>query len=394
MITRIKTDNILDREVYENDLADGAVTFDKIKGLSGGASGEVLKTDGVGNLFWQAATGTAANLNALTDVDVTTNPPLINDSLAWNGAFWVPQSNAGNVFSLNNLTDVTLIAPKVQNEFLRYDGVKWINDKVSVVYVDGIADVAITGLLGDLSNVNVVGAVTDQRLGFDGTNWRAVDAAEISSIDAFSDVDTTGKIDGDALVYDGGTLTWGAVTISGLGASSRTTIVQNVAAMLAQGLKLGDQTYIRDGATVGEWELYLLHTLPGTVIGEWTKIATMDSAATDARTIAGDIDITTISPVLLGNVSTGSRVTLVSIDVSVAFDSTIGDPAVLTVGTDGSPTTNTELASDSEVDLSEVGTYTIVTDVEYLNAADTDIKAYFTAGDSSVGNARVLVTYV
>lgn len=390
MITRIKTDNILDREVYENDLADGAVTFNKIKGVAGGASGEVLKTDGAGNLFWQLATGSSQNLDSLTDVDVTTVPPLINDSLAWDGAFWVPQSNAGNVFSLNNLTDVTLITPKVQNEFLRYDGVKWVNEKVSAAYVTGLATVGITGLLNSLTDVNVTGATLDQRLGFDGSQWRAVDAATLSTLDAFTDVDTTGKVDGDALVYDGGTLTWGAVTISGLGASSRTTIVQNVAAMLAQGLKVGDQTYIHDGATVGEWELYLLHTLPGSVIGEWTKIATMDSAASDARTIAGDIDVTTISPVLLGNVSTGSRVTLVSIDVSVPFD---GSP-VLTVGTDGSPTTNTELVSDSELDLSVIGTYTIVTDVEYLNAIDTDIKAYFAVGGATVGNARVLVTYV
>jgi len=390
VITRIKTDNILDREVYENDLADGAVTFNKIKGVAGGASGEVLKTDGAGNLFWQLATGSSQNLDSLTDVDVTTVPPLINDSLAWDGAFWVPQSNAGNVFSLNNLTDVTLITPKVQNEFLRYDGVKWVNEKVSAAYVTGLATVGITGLLNSLTDVNVTGATLDQRLGFDGSQWRAVDAATLSTLDAFTDVDTTGKVDGDALVYDGGTLTWGAVTISGLGASSRTTIVQNVAAMLAQGLKVGDQTYIHDGATVGEWELYLLHTLPGSVIGEWTKIATMDSAASDARTIAGDIDVTTISPVLLGNVSTGSRVTLVSIDVSVPFD---GSP-VLTVGTDGSPTTNTELVSDSELDLSVIGTYTIVTDVEYLNAIDTDIKAYFAVGGATVGNARVLVTYV
>ncbi len=393
MITRIKTDNILDQEVREQDLADAAVTFDKINITSGGLAGEVLKTDGAGNLFWQTATGAAQNLSSLTDVDVITSPALIGDALAWDGAFWAPQSSIpGNPqnLTLTNLVDVTLSAPLVQHEVLLFDGVEWVNDKLSVIYVENIQPVAVTGLLDALVDVNVAGAVLDQRLGFDGANWRAVDAATLTSIDAFDDVDTTGKVDGDALVYDGGTLTWGAVTISGLGASNRTTIVQNVAAMLAQSLKVGDQTYIRDGSTVGEWELYLLHTLPGTVIGEWTKLATMDSAATDARTIAGDIDVTTISPVLLGNVSSGSRVTLVSIDVSVAFD---GAP-VLTVGTDGSPATNTELASDAELDLSVIGTYTIVTDVEYLNAADTDIKAYFAVGGATVGNARVLVTYV
>jgi len=382
----------------EQDLADGAVTFDKIQILSGGVAGQVLKTDGVGGMFWQNAAGAAQNLSSLTDVDVTTIPPIIGDSLAWDGAFWIPQSQTTSGIGLNSLTDVTLTAPLLQDEFLRYDGFgNWVNDKVSADKVENIATVALSGLLDDLVNVNVAGATTDQRLGLDsGGVWRAVDAADFGSIDQLTDVDTTGKVDGDALVYDGGTLTWGAVTISGLGASNRTTIVQDIPAMLAQSLKVADQTYILDGATVGEWELYLLHTLPGTVIGEWTKLATMDSAASDARTIAGDIDVTTISPVLLGNVSTGSRVTLVSIDVSVPFETAGFAPAssVLTVGTDGSPTTNTELASDSELDLTTIGTYTIVTDVEYLNASDTDIKAYFAVGDAATGNARVLVTYV
>jgi hypothetical protein len=369
----------------EQDLADGAVTFDKINITAGGLAGEVLKTDGAGGLFWQLASGAAQDLPSLTDVDVTTSPPLVGDALAWDGAPGNPQN-----LTLTNLVDVDITQPVQQREVLQYDGVEWVNEKLSVIYVENIQPVAVTGLLDALVDVNVAGATTDQRLAFNGTEWRAVDAANFGSIDNLSDVDTTGKVDGDALVYDGGTLTWGAVTISGLGASNRTTIVQDIPAMLAQSLKVGDMTYVRDGATVGEWEMYLLLTLPGTVIGEWSKIATMDSAETDARTIAGDIDVTTISPVLLGNVSTGSRVTLVSIDVSVAFD---GSP-VLTVGTDGSPTTNTELVSDSEVDLSAIGTYTVTTDVEYLNASDTDIKAYFAVGGATVGNARVLVTYV
>ena len=271
----------------------------------------------------------------------------------------------------------SLSSPFVQNEFLRFDGAEWINDKISVVYIEGIQLVAITGLINDLADVNVAGATLDQRLGFDGSQWRAVDAAELSSIDAFADVDTTGKTDGDALGFDGGTLTWGAVDIGGLGASNRTTIVTDIATMLGQSLKLGDQTYVQDGATTGEWEIFLLHTLPGSVINEWSKIATLDSAAVDARTIAGDINVSTISPVLLGNVSTGSRVTLVSIDVSVPFEDGGSNPAtsVLTVGTDDTPTTNTELASDLELDLTVIGTYTIVADVEYNSATltiDTD----------------------
>lgn len=387
MITRIKSDNILDREVKEQDLADGAVTFDKILIQSGGLSGEVLKTDGIGGLKWELATGSSSSLDTLTDVDTTGK--LGGDSLVYDLGTdtWKPGSNVPSSLGLNSLVNVTLTSPFLQNEFLRFNGANWENEKITAAMIVSLGLVGITNLIGSLTDVNVTSATVGQRLGFDGSQWRAVDAADFGSIDLLDDVDTAGKIDGDSLVFDGGTLTWGAVTIAGLGASNRTTIVQDIPAMLGQSLKVGDQTYVQDGATVGEWEIYLLHTLPGSDINEWSKIATLDSAATDARTIAGDINPSTISPVLLGNVSPGSRVTLVSIDVSIAFD---GAP-VLTVGTDA---VNDELAADDEMDLSVVGTYTIVTDVEYLATPDTDIKAYFSAGGASVGSARVLVTYV
>lgn len=191
----------------------------------------------------------------------------------------------------------------------------------------------------------------------------------------------SGGASGDVLTTDGaGNLFFAPPVISGAG-SSVTFVAANIAARDAITLQVtGDQVFVRNGATTGEWEMYVWDAA-------WVLISTQDSAATDAKTIAGDIDPSTISPVLLGNVSANSRVTLVSIDVSVAFD---GAP-VLTVGTDA---VNNELAADSEMDLGVIGTYTIVTDVEYTASVDTDIKAYFAAGGATVGTARVLVTYV
>lgn len=388
-LTRIKTDNILDREVREQDLADGAVTFDKILITGGVAAGEVLKTDGAGGLFWELATGSSTTLDSLTDVDTTGK--LDGDSLVWdNGAaLWKPGSNVESSLGLNSLFDVTIPGPLTTNEFVRYNGTTWVNSMVTAAYVQGLANVGLTGQLNSLIDVNVTGAVVDQRLGFDGSQWRAVDAATLNTIDAFDDVDTTTvpPVNGDALIFDGGDSIWKPVS-TGLGASSNNFVVQNIAARDALSPADGDTAFVRDGATTGEWEMFIWDAGAGPAA--WILTATSDSAATDARTIAGDIDITTISPVLLGNVSPGSRVTLVSVTVSVPFD---GSP-VLTVGTDGSPTTNTELASDAEMDLSVAGTYTIVTDIEYNTTPDQDIKAYFAVGGASVGNARVQVTYV
>lgn len=356
-LTRIKTDNILDREVREQDLADGSVTFNKIEIISGGLAGEVLKTDGAGNLFWQTASGAAQNLSSLTDVDVTTNPPLIGDSLAWGGAFWIPQSQTTSGIGLNSLTDVTL-SSLTQNEFLRFDGFGWVNDKVSVVYVEGIQPVAITGLIDDLIDVNTAGALVNQHLVFDGSAWRAS-------------------------------------VVSGIGASSKTFTVADIAARDALTAADGDQSFVRSGATTGEWEMYIWDALAGPA---WILIGTQDSASTDAKTIEAIVVPSTISPVLLGNVSPDSRVTIVTIEVTIAFD---GAPT-LTVGDSGDNARLSRVISgdpptpDDEGmhDLSSVGTYSTTTDYVYTGSADTDINGYFSAGGATVGSARILVTYV
>ena len=72
MITRIKTDNILDGEVKQNDIADGAVSFDKIDFVSGGTAGDVLTTDGLGNLAFMPPGGGFGTVDTVTGtVDLT-----------------------------------------------------------------------------------------------------------------------------------------------------------------------------------------------------------------------------------------------------------------------------------------------------------------------------------
>ena len=382
-LTRIKTDNILDRQVFDKDLADGAVTFNKIAGLAGGAAGHALKTDGAGNLYWELPTGASSSLDTLIDVDVTTVAPMNGDSLVYNSVSmqWEPGSNVPSSLSLNSLIDTDLSSPYVSNQFLRFNGTKWINDFVSAAYVQGLTLVGITGLLGDLANVNVAGATAGQRLSFDGTQWRAVDAATLTSIDAFLDVDTTTvpPVGGDALVWNGLNLQWEPLSV-GLGASSNTYVVADITARDALTAAEGDQAFVRSGATTGEWELYLWDAA-------WILIATQDSASTDAKTIEAIVVPATISPVLLGNVSPDSRVTVVTIEVTVAFD---GAPT-LTVGDSAN---NSRLIDDMLHDLSETGTYTTTTDYVYGGASDTDINGYFSAGGATTGSARILVTYV
>ena len=384
-LTRIKTNNILDKQVFENDLADGAVTFSKLNFISGGASGDVLTVDAFGNLLFAPAAGAPTAINSLTDVDTT--GALNGDSLVYNSGTnqWEPGSNVPSSLGLNSLTDVTFIFPLAQNEFLRYNGMEWTNAKVSAAYVQGLAPVGITGLLNSLNDVNVAGATADQRLGFDGTEWRAVNAAELSTIDAFLDVDTstTAPVGGDALVWNGGTNQWEPLAV-GLGASSNTFVVADITARDLLSAAEGDQAFVRTG-TSGEYELYMWDAA-------WILIGTADSARTDANTSEAIVLFNTGSPVLVGNISDGSRVTNVTIEVTTVFD---GAPT-LSVGDDGD---NARLIDDALFDLSELGTYVCNTDYVYdgsevAGTIDTDIKAYFDFTGSTTGEARIIVTHV
>lgn len=208
-LTRIKTNNI-DRQVFSNDLAEGAVTFSKIAITGTANAGDVLKVDAFGNLLFEPATGVSTNLNALTDVDIVT--PQNYDSLVYNSTTgnWEASSKTSSSVSLASLSDTTFVHPVQQSQYLGFDGSTWRHQFIYASQIKGLDDVAVSGLLNDLDDVNVAGATANQRLTFDGAVWFAQDAAELTSIDAFLDVDTTTvlPVANDALVWNGGTNQW------------------------------------------------------------------------------------------------------------------------------------------------------------------------------------------
>lgn len=258
MLTRIRTDQIEDRQVTRADLADGVIDASKLDLPGPGQDGDLLTTDGAGNLAFVTPT-----IAGLADVDLTSSPPQNGDVLAFDGGSqsWVPFS----------------------------------------------ANLSPTGF-------------------------------------------------------------------------SRTFVVNTILDRDALSPNEGDQAFVRTG-TDGEWEVYLWDG------AAWFKITTRDSARTDSNTVEALVTPISGPASLLGNVSQGSRATLVTVEVTVAFD---GAPS-LTVGDAGD---NERLIGDGFHDLSEVGTYNVQTDYVFSDALDTDIFVYFGAGGSTVGSARVLVTYV
>ena len=108
-LTRIKTGNILDGQVFQQDLADGAVTFEKIQVTDPGNPGDVLTVDGAGNLLFAPASGTATTLGALADVDTT--GAALDEVLAYDGVSeWRPIAIPGLGSSSNTYIVDTIIA--------------------------------------------------------------------------------------------------------------------------------------------------------------------------------------------------------------------------------------------------------------------------------------------
>lgn len=111
---------------------------------------------------------------------------------------------ANLTIGLNDLSDVTLSTMAI-GQVLRYDGSKWVNAKLS------------------LSDLQMPAAAAGQVLKFNGTEWVAAaddKGTTINSLNDLSDVDTTGKSTGQALVYDATSGKWkpGTVASGGEGA--------------------------------------------------------------------------------------------------------------------------------------------------------------------------------
>ena len=174
-----------------------------------------------------------------------------------------------------------------------------------------------------------------------------------------------------------------AVTVEqGLRTSGGTTVVNNVFALNALSAQTGDTAYVIDSGN-GEWKFMIYNG------SAWIQLSDEDSADVDAKTITATVAQSGGSGnTTIGTVSNNSRITLVSVEVTQAFDDA---NATLTVGDSGD---NDRLASDVMIDLTSTGTYAMQPAYQYTGGSDTDIVAYLNIGSSSTGSAKVLVSYM
>ncbi len=100
----------------------------------------------------------------------------------------------------------------------------------------------------------------------------------------------------------------------------------------------------------------------------------------------------------LGSISTGRRVTLITVEVTTPFNG----PATLAIGyTVNNPSTPppvpSGLMTTGLIDLTVAGTYTTQTDILFgidTLQGDVEITSAFVNAGSSTGSAQIIVSYV
>jgi len=169
------------------------------------------------------------------------------------------------------------------------------------------------------------------------------------------------------------------IAATGGGGSSTISVVADIAARDALTPTLGSQAYvINDGNS--EWALYLWD---GT---QWRNLSSERSAATDAQTLVGDFNVSSLPTGLstdsLGTIKTGSTINSVRVLVTSACPS--GSTIEIKSGTN-------VIFSSSDARLSEVGYYQV--DTNYLLTANETAQAELTLGSTGSGNVTVLLSY-
>ena len=179
--------------------------------------------------------------------------------------------------------------------------------------------------------------------------------------------------------------------------TATSTVVTNLAALNALTPLIGDQAYVinsddGNGNNVGEWSLWLYN---GTT---WVETSNQQSSSTDAKSLEYNVLFNSPSAINIGLISTGRRVTLITVEVTTPFNGA----ATLAIGYQVNnpslpPAVPAGLMDPSIIDLSTAGTYTTQTDILFgidTLQGDVEITATYAAGGSTVGAAQIIVSYV
>lgn len=129
-----------------------------------------------------------------------------------------------------------------------------------------------------------------------------------------------------------------------------------------------------------EWALYLYNG------STWQKLSDYDSASSDSKTISTVINAASSAQTLIGNISAGCRVVLITVEVTDAFDQL----DTISIGIVG----NQDLLMQASMsDLNDIGTYTVSSNYQFTDSIDSNIYAFYSNAGSTTGSVKVKISY-
>lgn len=258
----------------------------------------------------------------------------------------------------------------------------------------------ITNVQADINGVEFAGSNSGSGLQLFTTasstyrvTFEAVDSRPINFLDV------VGSPTGDygLISVENGVKACGMYIAEGIRVST-STVVANLAGLNSLTPYVGDSAYVINsddgqGNNVGEWSMWLY---TGT---QWTLTSNQDSAETDAKSIEYTLTIGSPTNINIGTISTGRRVTLITVEVTTPFDSNSADLSIgYTVNNPASPPpVPNGLMIAGLIDLTVAGTYTTSTDILFGTdtvQGDVEITASYVGGGATQGTAQIIVSYV
>lgn len=220
----------------------------------------------------------------------------------------------------------------------------------------------------------------------------AIDSRSIDMVNVVGSV-----LDDFGLVsVENGTKACGMYIQDGL-RSSTSSVLTNLSQLNALSPLIGDSAYVINsddgqGNNVNEWSSWVYD---GT---KWVRVSSQDSVDTDAKSIEYALLYSSPENINIGKISTGRRVTLITVEVHEPFD---GDASLVigytTMNPSTSETVENGLMKSELIDLSVTDTYTTSTDVLFgtdTPGGDVAITATFVSGNSTMGSGQIIVSYV
>lgn len=392
------------------------------------------------NVDPEIAQSSIQRLGQLTDVSPTVDNPLSvqngqalvynNFTMLWTNQFidyntLLNKPTSGDHFFIG-LNDTA--KPAISNGYVLWDdaGTTLIySTTIPASSITGLAMVATTGNYNDLVNkpdssaYSFIGLSDTEKpsvplsiLTWDSTGTEVVysDTIPSTQITGLAPVATAGTFGSLTNVSptadtlnnstDGGkSVAWTGSEWTPVNPNMR--VVANLSARNALSPTLGNQSFVINsddgqGNYINQWSLWI-YTITGSSNG-WTLLQRQESGTAESATIEVTFGPTDTSPIIIGSLPTGGRITLITVEVTWPFDAQsqvsigyqVDNPSM-------PPAVLAGLMASSEIDLTVAGTYSTESDILFgidTLPGDVEIFATFVPNGATVGRAQIIVSYV